>query len=110
MLVGIYVRFQALDCVRIANARFVRVDTSLDCDSAESQSFQALDAMLIAIYLGIPALWFVLLYRHRNALNPRMGDERLKYFFRDQDEDLNWIRFLFQTYRPNHYCFEVFEM
>lgn len=103
-------RFQALDCVTISERRYVKVDTSLDCDSFESQTFIILDGLFIVIYLGIPLLWLLLLCRRQADLNPSTLDLRLKYYLRDRQAALNPIRFLFDVYRPQLYFFEVVEM
>lgn len=103
-------RFQALDCVTVAGRRYVKVDTSLDCDSPESQGFRLLDSFFITAYLGIPLLWLVLLYQRRAEMNPRTLDLRLKYYLRDRNIALNPFRFLFDVYRPPFYFLDVAEM
>lgn len=103
-------RFQALDCVEVTKRRYVKVDTSLDCDSSESQTFRILDGLFISIYLGIPVMWLLLLCRRRGEMNPRTLDMRLKIYLRNQNTVLNPIRFLFDVYRPQLYFFEVIEM
>ena len=88
----------------------VRVDTSLDCNSEESQTFRALDVLFISAYLSIPLLWFVLLCRRRTDLNPGVNDLRLKDFIRDRNETLGPMRFLFDVYKPQYFFWEVVEM
>lgn len=104
------IRFQALDCVHVAGRRYVKFDTSLDCDSPESQKFQILDCLFIALYLGIPVLWLILLSRRRAELNPVPGDLRFALFLRDRNDSLDSLRFLFDIYLPKYYYFEVVEM
>lgn len=103
-------RLQALDCNTVAGRRYVKVDTSLDCDSSESLNFKLLDGCFIAAYLGIPLFWLLLLHRRRVDMNPRTLDLRHKYFLRDQNTALNPLRFLFEVYRPRYYFWEVIEM
>ena len=105
-----FFRFQALDCITVAGRRYVKVDTSLDCDSSESRFFRLLDGFFIAIYLGIPLLWLLLLCRRRAEMNPRTLDLRLKYYLRDRNVVLDPLRFLFDVYRPQFYFLDVVEM
>jgi len=45
------------------------------------------------------------------VLNPQStDDEQLVYYLRDNDEDVQPLRFLFIPYRPNSLFFESFEM
>lgn len=69
-----------------------------------------MDGLFIAVYLGIPALWLLLLCRRRSDLNPCPRDLRFALFLRDRDDSLEPIRFLFDIYLPQYYYFEVVEM
>jgi hypothetical protein len=89
---------------------YVRVDTSLDCASSVSQTFRILDGLFISLYLGIPAIWLLLLLRRKAELNPAPSDLRFSLFLRDRDVSLNSLRFLFDCFRPEYYYFEVVEM
>ena len=107
-------QFQALDCIPFShdNRRYLRLDTSIDCESEAYRSFQALVVLLIVLYQLIPLVWFLLLLRVRKSLEPitSNNDETLGLFLRDKNEDLNSIRFLFNDYRVEKWWFEVAEM
>jgi hypothetical protein len=92
-------QFQVLDCIPFPHdgGRYLRSDTSIDCNSSAYASFQALISVLIVLYQTIPLVWLVLLVQHRVALNPKTsnGDQALALFLRDRNPSLNPIRFLF---------------
>jgi hypothetical protein len=65
------IQLQALDCVELkGSGRFLRVDTSIDCDSSSYASFVHLDYVLLACFLSIPLVWGALLWSKRRQLNP----------------------------------------
>jgi hypothetical protein len=104
---------QALDCVTVADKRYLRIDTSIDCDSAQFRLFTIVDVLFIFLYLSIPLVWLVLLALHRKRLNPASAtgrDKKHALFLRDSDEGLAPLRFLFASYRPSFYFAECFEM
>lgn len=75
-----------------------------------SASFYLLDSLFIVFYLGIPALWLLLLCRRRAELNPASNDLRFALFLRDRNDSLNSLRFLFDSFLPKFYYFEAVEM
>jgi hypothetical protein len=104
---------QALDCVSIAEKNYLRVDTSIDCDSSAFKVFSVVDGLLIVSYLAIPLLWFLLLYKRRHHLNPVSetgGDTKHALFVRNRDTSLSPLRFLFVAYKPSFYFVECVEM
>jgi len=110
---------QALDCVTIADKSYLRIDTSIDCDSTEFTTFKVIDGMLITMYLSTPVVWFALLFRARSRLNPPLGaradehpQEALEHVVsvREEDTTLKPLRFLFDSYRPSFYYMECLEM
>jgi hypothetical protein len=106
-------QLQALDCLHVGGRQYLRVDTSIDCDSPEFRAFVVVDSMLIVVYLATPLVWLALLHRQRDSLNPAPAtgtDKRLALFIRDQDKNLSPLRFLFGAYRPPFYFMEVVEM
>jgi hypothetical protein len=101
------------DCITLASGkRFVRSDTSIDCDSPEYEVFSIHILLLLIAYQCIPVVWFILLYRQRNALNPPTSqvDEKLALFIRESNEDLAPLRFLFVDYKCSRWWFEVVDM
>jgi hypothetical protein len=106
-------QLQALDCVAIEEKHYLRIDTSIDCDSKEYKLFRVVDGLFIAAYLATPLLWFALLAAHRDSLDPAPSsgsDKTLALFVRDQDPTLRPLRFLFGAYRPSMFYMEVVEM
>jgi hypothetical protein len=89
--------FQALDCVPFKHdgSSYLRVDTAIDCLSTDYKTFRLHILCFLFIYQSIPVMWFVMLFRIRKRLNPRNSeDKNLALFIRDQDNDLDSLRFL----------------
>jgi hypothetical protein len=106
-------QLQALDCVEVAQKRYLRIDTSVDCDSNEYQLFKIVDGAFIAVYLATPLLWFYLLFVNRDRLNPAHTaglDTAHSIFVRDMDSGLSPLRFLFSVYKPKFFFAECIEM
>jgi hypothetical protein len=55
---------------------FLQVDYSIDCNSPYNTTMETYAVVMIFIYpVGIPILYFILLYRHKRHLNaPRLTD------------------------------------
>jgi hypothetical protein len=65
------IQLQALDCVQLkGSGRFLRADTSVDCDSESYAAFAAYDYVLLACFLSIPLVWASFLWSKRRQLNP----------------------------------------
>jgi hypothetical protein len=97
----------------VAGKRYVRIDTSVDCDSQDFRAFRVVDILFIAVYLSIPLIWLALLLAQRDILNPASttgSDKKLVLFLRDQDQHLRPLRFLFNSYSPACFYLEVIEM
>lgn len=106
-------QLQALDCVTVADKRYLRTDTSIDCDSSEFQTFKAIDGSFIALYLATPLVWFGLLYLKRDWLNPSQTsglDTKHGLFLRDTTLELEPLRFLFGIYKMDYWYQECIEM
>jgi hypothetical protein len=106
-------QLQALDCVEVAGKSYVRIDTSVDCESSEFRTFRVVDAFFITAYLSIPLTWLAFLLARRESLNPAPttgSDKKLALFRRDQDRDLIPLKFLFAAYKPFFFFLEVVEM
>jgi len=89
--------FQALDCVPFKHdgSSYLRVDTAIDCQSTDYQQFRAVILVFLFLYQSIPVAWFVMLFSIRKRLNPRDSeDPNLALFIRDQDNELDSLRFL----------------
>jgi len=108
-------QFQALDCVTVARKSYLRIDTSIDCNSKEFRSFKTVVYTFLALYLATPLVWFILLFRERVKLCPpkhARDDEHNAHpqegldhtlAARDGDASLQPLRFLFSLYHPTYY-------
>jgi hypothetical protein len=89
--------FQALDCIPFPHdgSSYLRIDTAIDCLGEPYKAFRLSIIFFLVLYQSIPVLWFVMLYKIRKRLNPRDSpDPALALFIRDQDKDLDSLRFL----------------
>jgi hypothetical protein len=103
--------FQALDCVEVAERSYLRIDTSVVCDSQQYKSFALVDGLFIVIYMSMPLVWLALLQKNKGRLNPGSGtDKKHALFLRDSDQGLAHLRFLFAAYKPPFYFAECIEM
>ena len=66
------VQFKSLRCSEIDSlgVRFLREDSGIDCDSPAHQTFVSRITPLVILYQLIPVMYFFLLYRVRDRLNP----------------------------------------
>jgi len=103
-------QFQGLNCQSIRGESFLRVDTSIDCNSASYSHFRLINGLSVVIYMVIPSLWLYILWKQRRRLNPPTSDLRLAYHLRDKDAQLAYLSFLFTPYQPRFYFFESIEM
>jgi hypothetical protein len=107
-------QFQSLDCIPFAydGGSYLRVDTIIDCNSDTYVKFRSFVIIVIIVYQMIPILWFYLLFSRRGELNPSVSssDPELAIYIRDKDTNLAPIRFLFDSYKVDHWWFEVAEM
>ncbi len=65
-------QFQSLDCIPFGHdgSRYLRVDTAIDCNSADYQRFLGICACFIAVYQFVPVICMLLLWRLRFDLKP----------------------------------------
>jgi hypothetical protein len=108
--------FQTFACDRTdedintaVTTRYLRADYSIQCDTHEHKIYKAYAAIMIIIYpLGIPALYACLLWRNRGKLSSK-DDNPIRISNRHRDISLRPTRFLWKTYTPNLYYWEVVE-
>ena len=85
-------------------------DYALECDTSKHGAHSLFAGFMMAVYpIGIPALYFVLLYRHKGLINPPAEDVGSALRTRDGSEALKPISFLFKYYKPSCWYFEVLE-
>lgn len=68
--------------------------------------------MFVLVYMSIPLVWFIMLYRARGRLNPPTSsrDANWVLWMRERDPALAPLRFLYQPYRPHFYYWESLEL
>ena len=108
------VQFKSLRCSELEGlgVRYLRADTSIDCDSAEYQTFVGRVAWLLALYLCVPLVYLALLYRVADRLQAPPGAdpkerklEAAKLRLQEEsDPELRPLKFLFNGYRPQYWC------
>ena len=107
-------QFQSLDCIPFGHdgSSHLRVDTAIDCNSADYHRFRSICVCFIAVYQLVPVTWTWLLCCQRHELNPATSayDERTKLFIRDRNAALTPLRFLFNDLRLNKWWFEICDM
>jgi hypothetical protein len=104
-------QYQGLNCQSIRGGKsFLRIDTSIDCDSNAYHQFRSINGLCIAVYSAIPPMWLYFLWKQRHRLNPPTSDLRLAYHLRDSDKQLAYLSFLFAPYQPRFFYFEAVEM
>ena len=116
-------QFKSLRCSELAGlgVRYLRADTSIDCDSAEYQTFVGRVAWLLALYLCVPLVYLALLYRVSDRLHAPPGAdddnreerklEEAKLLLQEEsDPELRPLKFLFKGYRPQYWCVSNFSV
>ena len=101
---------QALDCTLVGGRRYLRVNTSIDCGSSSFGAFKVVDSIFIAAYAAVPFLWFVLLCRRRQSMDPWPRDAKKSLYSRNKDQEIAHLRFLFGEYRLTCYAWEPLDM
>jgi hypothetical protein len=95
---------------------YLKVDLSIDCNSAEHKLFSVYAFFTILVYpLGIPAMYMALLYRKRNLVNPG-ADRKISTEAALEEREINEekfanllsIGFLYSSYEPTYYYFGEF--
>ncbi|GMH98757.1 hypothetical protein TrVE_jg2081 [Triparma verrucosa] len=103
---------------------YLKADFSINCNSDEHKAFQTYAALMILLFpIGVPVMYFVLLYKKREKLDPGQGlfasttspegalEKALSIRAKHESEDtlLLSLRFLYSSYEPRMWWFEVFE-
>ena len=117
--------FTTFGCVDFDNGTsFLKVDFSLDCQSAVHSFYKAFAAFMVAVYpVGIPLMYFFLLFRKRQLLKAGQVEREKEIPIttaleealvkRDENEGedpaLKALSFLYESYEPKYWWFEIFE-
>jgi len=87
---------------------------NLGCPAAaDHEWYKRYAAGAAALYsLGIPVLYFALLRSRRHLLNPprKTGSDVIDVYARNKREEVQHMRFLFESYKPQFWWFELFFM
>jgi hypothetical protein len=105
-------QLQVFDCVTVNDNRYLRSDTSIDCDKSNYLNFSYIVLLFIGLYQCIPIMWMYILHRKKASLNPYAAnhDEKLAMYIRNRNPDLAPIRFLFVDYKCSKWWFEIADM
>jgi hypothetical protein len=94
---------------------FLKNDYQISCDpdNVEHNGYLVYASIMTCLFpVGIPALYIMLLWKDRKILNPdpkRKGNETLIIDKREKTPEIQHTIFLWGSYRPNAWWFEIFE-
>jgi hypothetical protein len=105
--------FQTFACDVVDSAAptisYLRADYSIQCGTAKHNAYKVYAAFMVIIYpLGIPALYAWLLWNNKHKLNVA-HESSIRMLSRHRDVSLRPTRFLWKTYTPQMYYWEVIE-
>jgi len=106
---------QTFDCVTIQKNEstgetisLLMADLSVDCNSQYYHRTKIYAIIMTAIYpIGIPVIYAIALFVKRKKLNPKPGNCMESLEIRKKDEDIAKYSFLWSSYKPRAYYFEV---
>ena len=82
---------------------FLRADYSISCEDASYRTFKVFGGlMLLLIPVGIPLTYAVILWRRKEKIKRDVEE-------REKDDALMTVAFLFDSYKPEYWYFEIFE-
>jgi hypothetical protein len=98
----------AMDCYEFEHNgySFLRKDSNIDCESDQYRRFLVFAGAMACVYLSLPLMWFVLLYRVRAQLNPANVKMDAVLRNRQHDPKLSNVAFLFSDFKPHAWWFE----
>jgi len=103
--------FSTFTCISLDTGEsFLVADKSIDCASSYHEIMVLYGvAMAFLVCVGVSGGCFWLLWKHKHQINPHEDrDEALR--IRAEDESLDFIRFIFVSYEPECWYWEVVEM
>lgn len=118
--------FQSFACETFDDGNsYLIADYSINCDTPEHSFYIAYASIMVLIYpVGVPLTYLILLRLEKDKVNPRTelvvrADERdlvsdiviqhEKIKLRDSYEELKYISFLYETYQPRRWYFEIID-
>jgi hypothetical protein len=88
---GCKVLFSTFDCVKVDGVGYLRSDLRIDCASKAHGRAQAFATfMILAFPIGLPLLYFGLLWRHHDQLF-------------DEEGTMSFMRFFYKEYERKFY-------
>jgi hypothetical protein len=100
----------SVDDSAISMTSYLRADYSIQCGTATHTLYRVYAGFMVIIYpLGIPALYAWLLWRNRHKLSDHNDESSVHMISRHTDDTLRSTRFLWKSYTPNMYYWEVIE-
>jgi len=106
-------QLQTFDCVPMNGGdSYIRSDTSVSCESSDYKANRSIIICFVLLYHSIPLMWFLLLYRMKEALDPPIasGDLHLAIYIRKHNQHLAPFHFLFDDYKCSKWWFEIADM
>jgi hypothetical protein len=106
--------FQTFACDTIDDSAttktsYLRADYSIQCGTSTHTLYRVYASVMVIIYpLGIPALYAYLLWNNRHKLSSK-NEASVRMLNRNKDVSLRSTRFLWKSYTPNMYYWEVVE-
>jgi hypothetical protein len=100
------------------------VDLSIDCGSPEHKLYDKYSLFFIGVYpIGVPVMYFLLLRMMRQYLDPGQAVLEFDHGAKEglqraiearkkleaEHEDIGSLTFLYSSYEPKYYWFEVIE-
>ena len=81
---------------------YLRTDYSISCKNGQYKMFKLYAGlMLLLVPVGIPATYFAVLWRRKDRI--KLSEE-----VKDEDEELSALAFLFSSYKPQWWWFDIF--
>jgi hypothetical protein len=89
------VLFSMFNCVTVDSVRYLRSDLGIECNSEAHQSAEIFAGFMIAAFpVGLPVLYYVMLYLNRKQLFNGNGKMVfLQFFYREYKEELYYCKF-----------------
>ncbi|GMH94871.1 hypothetical protein TrST_g7752 [Triparma strigata] len=104
--------FSIFPCDAIGNKSYLKADYGLKCYTTIYYRWQGFAWIMALVYpLGVPLMYSLLLYKYRRNINPEvesksMEDQMTK---REKDPSIKILSFLWISYKPECWWFEIFE-
>jgi hypothetical protein len=110
--------FRGLDCIVVSGNTYLRPDTTIDCSSTAYKRYLGANVFFIILHQTIPLVWFLLLWRDRELLNPKKKVTHFSKLItaeplddpRNEMAALQPTHFLWLDYLPEMYWFEILDI